>query len=104
MEIFCNKSAINFNHSQRRGSFTYCFIVLNKGLRFLGKIKTSADKCKDSSEWWEKKRKSGVNSMRERKIFRGGEEMEVKERIHNYKEARPGNKWQGRKKAQKEKY
>lgn len=40
----------------------------------------------------ERKRKSGINTMRERKIFRGGEEMEVKERIHNYKEARSGNK------------
>lgn len=40
----------------------------------------------------ERKRMSGVNTMRERKIFREGEEMEVKGRIHNYKEARPRNK------------
>ena len=35
---------------------------------------------------------SGINTMRERKRFRGGKETDVKGRIQNYKEARPGNK------------
>ena len=39
----------------------------------------------------ERKQMSGINTMRERKIFRGGEEMEVKGRMQNYKEVRPGN-------------
>ena len=40
----------------------------------------------------ERKRMNGINTMKERKIFRGGEETEVKGRIQNYKGARPGNK------------